>query len=105
MLCLLSSFYKSRIRSHDFSRRIDYDATQTCSMNLRVTTLGAITTGGLIEARKSSLSPFPRSGGVESGLRKLSEEMERDQYLQKTVQTLCETLRKGWRFEKSIRHA
>ena len=61
--------------------------------------VGALT----IQAMAKALGQDP--GGLSRGLRKLSEEMEGDQDLQKTVQTLCETLRKGRRFKKSISHA
>ena len=44
-------------------------------------------------------------GGLSRGLRKLAEVMKRDQGLRKTVQILCEALRKGRRFKKSTSHA
>lgn len=45
------------------------------------------------------------AGGLSRGLRRLAEEMRRDQDLQTTVQMLCETLRKGRRYKTSISHA
>ena len=56
-----------------------------------------------VQAMAKALGQDP--GGLSRGLRKLAEEMKRDQDLQKTVQILCKTLRRGRRFKKSISHA
>jgi hypothetical protein len=44
-------------------------------------------------------------GSVSRGVRKLVEEMERDRDLLKSVQVLCETMRRGRPFKKTIRQA
>lgn len=56
-----------------------------------------------LQAMAEALRQDP--GGLSRGLRKFAGEMERDQDLQKTVRILCETLRTGRRFKKSISHA
>ncbi len=60
--------------------------------------------GGLTnQAMAKALGQDP--GALSRGLRKLGEEIEEDQSLRKTVQSLCEALRKGRRLKRSIRHA
>lgn len=44
-------------------------------------------------------------GALSRGLRKLGAEIEKHKNLQKTIQAICEALRQGRRFKKSIRHA
>ncbi|PTL36703.1 hypothetical protein CLG94_03250 [Candidatus Methylomirabilis limnetica] len=44
-------------------------------------------------------------GSVSRGVRKLVDEMEKDRDLVKLVQVLCETMRRGRPFKKTIRHA
>lgn len=44
-------------------------------------------------------------GSLSRGVRKLVDEMEKDQDLLKSVQVLCETIRRGRPFKKTIRHA
>jgi hypothetical protein len=44
-------------------------------------------------------------GSVSRGVRKLVDEMEKDQDLVKSAQVLCETIRRGRPFKKTIRHA
>ena len=44
-------------------------------------------------------------GSVSRGVRKLVDEMEKDRDLLKSVQVLCETMRRGRPFKKTIRHA
>ncbi len=44
-------------------------------------------------------------GSLSRGVRKLTEEMEKDRELQKTVQNLCESLRAAGRFKKAIKQA
>jgi hypothetical protein len=44
-------------------------------------------------------------GSLSRGVRKLVEEMEKDRDLLKSVQVLCETMRRGRPFKKTIRQA
>ena len=46
-----------------------------------------------------------RSWALSRGLGQLARDLERDENLQKMVQTLCVDLRTGQRFKKSIKHA
>ena len=44
-------------------------------------------------------------GSLSRGVRKLVDEMEKDRDLVKSVQVLCETMRRGRPFKRTIRHA
>jgi len=44
-------------------------------------------------------------GSLSRGVRKLVEAMEKDRDLLKSVQVLCETMRRGRPFQKTIRQA
>jgi hypothetical protein len=60
--------------------------------------------GGLtIQEMAKALGQDP--GALSRGLRKLADKLEGDQDLRKSVQALCEAIRKGRQFKKSISHA